>query len=211
MSRATTASVAAAVLMLVVLALLAPWAVPGSIAAALDAVTGLLGLGTLAAFAALLALGMAIWQPQAPMGPPPMPGGEGGADGPPRLGADLDARLETIVAAEGRVTDAETGVREELRTLAVEVYRQTEGCDLATAERAVETGAWTEDPTAASFVGGEDAPETPLRVWFWDVLRSEGVFYGQVQRTLAAIDARRTGADGDAESPRPTDAEVAEP
>lgn len=211
MSRATTPSLAAAVLALVVLALLVPWAVPGSVAAALDAVTGLLGLGTLAAFAVLLALGMAIWQPQAPMAPPPMPRGEAGGDASPRLGADLDARLGTIVAAEGRVTDAETGVREELRALAVEVYRQTEGCDRATAERAVETGAWTDDPAAASFVGGDEAPETPLRVWFWDVLRSEGVFYGQVQRTLSAIEARRAGADGDAESPRATDAEVAEP
>jgi hypothetical protein len=61
----------------------------------------------------------------------------------------------------------------------------------AAARRAVETGAWTDDPVAAWFLG--DTPEPPLSVRLRGVLGSDTEFGFAARRTIAALGAVREG------------------
>ena len=79
------------------------------------------------------------------------------------------------------------------------MYQRTHRCDWETAARTVETGDWTDDRAAAAFVGGADAPDVPLRLWFNDMLSEHGAFHRQTIRTLRAIYALEAATDGDVE------------
>ena len=154
----------------------------------LDAVTENVGLAGLAGLAAAIAIVQGVWSSTTPTRPPSLSAGE--RDDPPAtptVGADFDERLAATGRVGTRTTEAEATVREDLRRLAIDAYRDATGCDWERAARAVETGEWTDDPAAAAFVGGPDAPAVPLRVWFRDVLSDEGAFHRQTTRTIRAV------------------------
>lgn len=154
----------------------------------LDAVTENVGLAGLAGLAAAIAVVQGLWSSTTPPRPPSLSAGDrDDAPATPTVGADFDERLAATGRVGTRTTEAEATVREDLRRLAIDAHREATGCDWERAARAVETGEWTDDPAAAAFVGGPDAPTVPLRVWFRDVLSDEGAFHRQTTRTIRAV------------------------
>ena len=185
---------------------LAPGVLPvprSQLAAAMDRLTGTVGLTGLAVIAGLIAVVQGLWSSTTASRPPPLP-----VDGDPTerdvpgsvVGETFDERLAAVQRVDSRSPDSEAVVREDLRRLATDVYQRTHRCDWETAARAVETGAWTDDRAAAAFVGGADAPDVPLRLWFEDMLSEHGAFHRQTIRTLRAIYALEGETDGDADA-----------
>ena len=140
----------------------------------------------------------------------------------PAPGTDFDDMVRspmTVVPVVGR--SQRTAVRDRLRTTAVETIERARGCDATEAERAVATGAWTDDPWAAAFVG-ETVHISPS-TWLSAVAGAEVPFTLGATRTANAIadaadvdlrtDAKeRTGDagvegtdDGSSRSDRPAD------
>lgn len=121
----------------------------------------------------------------------------------PALGATFDVTLEratdTELLREQRV-EAQDDVRAELRTLAIETYRQKTDCPGTVATRVVDTGTWTDDPRAVAFLGSDEAPRLPLHLWLFDLFRSEPATRRRVRHTVAAIDEVRRAARGDLET-----------
>ncbi|WP_336000887.1 DUF7269 family protein [Halorientalis halophila] len=172
---------------------LAPGLLPiprSQLASAMDSLTGTVGLAALAVVAGLTAAVQGLWSSTTPSRPPPLPVDgdltDEDADGTV-VGDDFDARLAAVSRVGGRSAESEAVLREELRRLATDVYERTHRCDWETAARAVEDGSWTDDPAAAAFVGGADAPDVPLRLWFRDMLGERGAFHRQTIRTIRAI------------------------
>lgn len=160
------------------------------LATAMDALTGTVGLAGLAVIAGLSAVVQGLWSSTTPSRPPSLP-----VDSDPTerdvpgssVGESFDERLAAVWRVDGRSADSEAVVREDLRRLATDAYQRTYRCDWETAARAVETGSWTDDPAAAAFVGGADAPDVPLRLWFNDMFSEHGAFHRQTIRTLRSI------------------------
>lgn len=154
----------------------------------LDLVTDTVGLAGLAALAATIAVIQGLWSSTTPTAPPPIDAA-GREVGPSAqvVGTDFDERVAATGRVGTRTTEAEATIREDLRRLAIDAYRDATGADWERAARAVEDGSWTDDPAAAAFIGGPDAPAVPLRIWFRDVLSEEGAFQRQTTRTIRAI------------------------
>lgn len=161
----------------------------------LDLVTENVGLAGLAGLAASIAVVQGLWSSTTPATPPPLTDAAERSDAPSArvVGRDFDDRLAATGRVGTRTTEAEATIREDLRRVAIDTYRDATGCGWERAARAVETGDWTDDPAVAAFLGGPDAPTVPLRVWFRDVLSDEGAFYRQTTRTIRAIDALERG------------------
>jgi hypothetical protein len=197
---------AGATLLTAAVLVLAPGLLPvphSQLAAAMDALTGTVGLAGLAVVAGLIAVVQGLWSSTTPSRPPSLPvdGDPTERDVPgPLVGETFDERLATVQRIDGRSADSEAVVREDLRRLATDVYQRSHRCDWETAARAVETGAWTDDPAAAAFVGGADAPDVPLRLWFNDMLSEHGAFHRQTIRTLRAIYALEADTEGDTDA-----------
>jgi hypothetical protein len=153
-----------------------------------DLVTENVGLAGLAGLAATIAVVQGLWSSTTPGSPPPLDAAER-EDGPAAqvVGTDFDERLAATGRVGARTTEAEATIRDDLRRVAIDAYRDATGADWETAARAVEDGSWTDDPAAPAFIGGPDAPAVPLRVWFRDVLSEEGAFQRQTTRTIRAI------------------------
>ncbi|MFD1587811.1 hypothetical protein ACFR9U_12535 [Halorientalis brevis] len=196
---AVTAGVLLAVASLVVLA---PGLLPVSrphLVSLMDDVANTVGIAGLALVAGAIAVVQGLWSSKTPSAPPAMPV-DSTDDGEPAglvPGAEFDEHLAAAGRIGGRTTEEEAVVREDLRRLATDVYKQVHRCDWETAARAIEEGRWTDDPSAAAFVGGPDAPDVPLRLWFRDVISEDGAFYRQVTRTIRALYALRTEASAD--------------
>jgi hypothetical protein len=160
--------------------------------------SGVVGLAGLALVAIAIALVQALWSSTTPASPPPLPRDVSAAEdrSVAVVGRSFDDDLAAAGRIGGRTTEAEAVVREDLRRLATDVYQQVHRCDWETAARAVAEGRWTDDRAAAAFVGGPDAPDVPLSVWFRDVLSDEGAFRRQGTRAIRAISAlHEDGAD----------------
>ncbi|MFB6163789.1 MAG: hypothetical protein ABEJ31_01375 [Haloarculaceae archaeon] len=162
---------------------------------ALTDAVGLMGLAVLAGAVAVI---QGLWSSSTPMAPPALPVGAGdrasAAPDPAVVGGDFDAQLARTGDVAARSGRDEAEIREHLRRLATDAYQQGYRCDWETAARAVEEGRWTDDPCAAAFVGGADAPEVPLRMWLRAMLNEDGAFHEQTTRTIAAIAALREAA-----------------
>lgn len=195
---------------LVVAALLAlaPSLLPAGLRSLVADLAGTAGVGGLALLAGFLGTVQWLLSSNTPT-TPPMPvddATDGPDDGAAVAGEEFDRRLAAAGRVGERTAEAEALVREDLRRLAVDVYQRAHRCDWETAARAVEDGSWTDDPTAAAFVGGADAPDIPLRVWFRDVLSEEGAFHNQTTRTVRAIYALGDDLPDDADvTPAETD------
>lgn len=83
-----------------------------------------------------------------------------GVESVPAPGDDFDELVSE--AAGWRSGEQKEAVRERVRGAAVDVIADKENCSRPEAERYVDTGTWTADRYASSFVGGRDAPQLPL-------------------------------------------------
>lgn len=70
-------------------------------------------------------------------------------------GADLDERIGRMTAASHGGYASRRELRERVRTVAVAAVARDRNCSTAAAERAVEVGTWTDDPTAAAFLASD--------------------------------------------------------
>jgi len=70
-------------------------------------------------------------------------------------GADLDERIGRMTAASHGGYASRRELRERVRAVAVAAVARDRNCSTAAAERAVEVGTWTDDPTAAAFLASD--------------------------------------------------------
>ncbi|MBX0321543.1 hypothetical protein EGH21_00730 [Halomicroarcula sp. F13] len=114
------------------------------------------------------------------------------------VGDDVDDLLDRI---DGRVDPYDgleasyaADVRRRLRETVERTLVRRTGLDAEEAQDAVEAGTWTDDPRAASFLGGDGVPDPPLGRQVRDWASGEG-FDRKVDATLAEI-RRLRGGDG---------------
>jgi hypothetical protein len=122
----------------------------------------------------------------------------------PRLGTAFDTTLERATdldAARDRRVSTREDLRETLFDLAVDTYAGAAACPPETAERVVETGAWTDDRRAAATLSDDDGPDLPLWLWLIDLFRGESAFRRRVRHTLRAIDELSRADPGTVEAP----------
>jgi len=120
-----------------------------------------------------------------------------------QLGGSFDSQFNT--ATDYGATDrsqreaARTQTVEELRSLAVETYRQAANCDAETARSVVVAGEWTTDKRAAGLVADDSGVSIPLRLWLWDLLLGRDPYANSIDHTLTALEtiseAGLTGED----------------
>lgn len=191
MGRIRTGVVALSLLALVgaVVAVFAPGLVPAPLITAVTSPSPGVLIALLAAFGGLLWLA-SLQGRTAYSDAPLMPRREPTLDAP-RLGASVDATLERATdldaARDQRVTTREH-LRETLSDLAVDIYAGATACSPQAAERAIETGAWTDDPRAAATLSDDEGSDLPLWLWLLDLFRSESAFQRRVRHTLGEID-----------------------
>lgn len=128
--------------------------------------------------------------------PEPLVPDRSAADRAPAVGERFDDRLARVTDPDlprERRLAGQDGVRDRVRAAAVTACRTAADCDRETAERAVDTGAWTDDPRASALVGGPEAAAPPLHVRAWDLVRAESAFRRRVRHALAAVRAVQRG------------------
>jgi hypothetical protein len=101
-----------------------------------------------------------------------------------RTGESFDARIEAACSGDEK---ALAEVRSTLAETATNAYARAIDSPPAEARRAVETGAWTEDPTAAAFLAGDGGPGfslwSRLRAWLDPAAEERR----RVERTVEAV------------------------
>ena len=200
-------TVGAVTLALATLVGFAPGLLPGSVRSVLTAIPAVESLGRVASLVALTTAGRWLWTSSSESLPPMSTNDTVETSGPVAGGA-FDRHLADAGAVGEQTAESEARVRSDLRSLAIDVYEQTARCDRSTAALAVESGTWTDDPAAAAFVGGPEAPSVPWRVWVRDALSDEGPFHRQTVRTLRAIDALGDGTAQDGADTLDTDSDA---
>ena len=78
-------------------------------------------------------------------------------------------------------------VKERLRTTAIETVMRAENCTRKDARRLVESGEWTDDPTAAAYLGDSNVPGTGIGNRASTVLTGKSWHQHCSQRTATAI------------------------
>ncbi|WP_433633867.1 DUF7269 family protein [Halomicrococcus sp. NG-SE-24] len=78
-------------------------------------------------------------------------------------------------------------IRKRLESAVVDAIVQREGCSSDEAREVVKSGEWTDDPYAASFVGGPDPPRRPLRKLFRRSVDGETKYQRRARRTADAV------------------------
>lgn len=109
-------------------------------------------------------------------------------------GAD-DAGDEVLTGWGLTRADETTGdrLRARLRSVAVDALAATGDHEPAAARRRVDSGEWTDDRIAASFLGDESAPDPTLRWRLVHWFRPERATASAIDRTIAAIRAYQDG------------------
>ena len=110
----------------------------------------------------------------------------------PRPGDAFDERLATIARRPRRTWAGgeHEAVRRRLRSAAVEAAAHRFRLPTPAARRRVDAGTWTDDPAAAAFLGGPDAPGPPWGVRLRATL-SGSAFAFYARRTADAVVALR--------------------
>ncbi|USZ68344.1 hypothetical protein NGM10_01060 [Halorussus salilacus] len=111
-----------------------------------------------------------------------------------RTGRSFDRRVAT--GADGRAASMEA-VRSTLAETAAGVHARGGGLSSEEARKAVETGAWTDDPTAAAFLAGEDGPEFPLSARLREWLDPAAERRRRVERTVSAVESALDETEGE--------------
>ena len=111
-------------------------------------------------------------------------------------GHDLDDTIENV---DGTLTEPgptewwevrdRNRVEEDIRAAAIDVLVRQENCGPEEAAAMLDTGTWTTDPRASRFLGGENAPEPPLKMQFYDWLSGEA-YERHVEHTVDELAAR---------------------
>lgn len=104
----------------------------------------------------------------------------------PSPGDDLEAVLDQFLGRR-RLFYRRTRVREGLEAVAIAVLTRYGGYAEPEARERLETGRWTDDVHAASFLGGEAAPDPPFAARVWDTVRGRATLRRSVRRTIDAI------------------------
>lgn len=111
----------------------------------------------------------------------------------PTPGDDLDGRLGRLRLT--RFNEAQRhALREEIGDVARATIRRRERCTKADAERALETGAWTDDPFAAAFFTGR-APEVKTTDRVRELLHSDPPFKRRAVRAIDAVERLLEGEE----------------
>ncbi|WP_132059998.1 DUF7269 family protein [Halorussus amylolyticus] len=152
----------------------------------------------------LLGLGVVVgiyaaWTARSGSSGPPPSGGpaavfEGVGDPPEtvtaadtaRTGDSFDSQIDLAAAGD---PVALASVRSTLAETAEATYARAADRSPEDAARAVETGAWTDDPVAAAFLGGEDAPSFSLPARLREWLDPAAERERRVERTVEAVEA----------------------
>ncbi|WP_440989630.1 DUF7269 family protein [Haloarchaeobius baliensis] len=111
-------------------------------------------------------------------------------------GQDLDDTIENV---DGTLTEPGSTewwtvrdrerVEEDIRSAAIDVLVRQENCGREEAVAMLEAGTWTTDLRASRFLGGENAPEPPLKMQFYDWLSGEA-YDRHVEHTVDELAAR---------------------
>lgn len=103
-----------------------------------------------------------------------------------RLVAIYGRRAKSATAVEGEIER----YLQDLAATAADTYATSVGCDEATAERAIETGEWTDDRVAAAFLATDLDSEVSFTAWerFNAWLAPERAFRSRVRRVLDEIE-----------------------
>ena len=101
-------------------------------------------------------------------------------------GADLDERIARTTTGSRGGYRSRTELRRRIRTVAVAVVARDRNRSSADAERAVRTGAWTTDPTAAAFCSAERS--YPLGVRLRAAATSRSRYGYGLRATVEAIE-----------------------
>ncbi|WP_276281863.1 DUF7269 family protein [Halorussus caseinilyticus] len=114
-----------------------------------------------------------------------------------RTGEEFDGRVAAACAGE---EGALQRVRATLADTAASAHARAADRPREEARRAVETGAWTDDPTAAAFLAEESGPKFPLSARLRAWLDPAAERRRRVRRTVAAVGRVLDEQEG----PRPT-------
>ena len=80
-----------------------------------------------------------------------------------------------------------------LRPIAATAYAHATGCELSAAERAIATGAWTDDRRARALLAAEDGPSTPTVLWLSDLVMGVDPFDRSLVHAIEAIESLQAG------------------
>lgn len=81
----------------------------------------------------------------------------------PIPGDDFDERIQHMRGFYTRgAASEEERIKQRLRGTAIDVLTRTKDISNDAARHQLDTGEWTDDPIAASFLGGSDAPSSPI-------------------------------------------------
>lgn len=102
----------------------------------------------------------------------------------PQTGSDLDRIMDKRLPIRHPPAEERQRVRERLRRAVIQTIRRTAGVSRQRAEELVTQGEWTENTTAAAFLG-ESEFQRPIRLC--DLISSRFVFQYSVRQTVRAI------------------------
>lgn len=102
-------------------------------------------------------------------------------------GSTFDRRVATVADFRRASVRERQRLRDHLRETAVAVVARHFDCSREEADARVEDGTWTDDPFAASFLGGRDVPSPPLLARLRHAFRAESRFQRDAVRTADAI------------------------
>jgi uncharacterized repeat protein (TIGR01451 family) len=122
---------------------------------------------------------------------------------PPPPGDRLNAALEPFRDGQRGLREA-SRIREGLYGAAVAVLTRYGAYTEREAERALADGSWTEDVHAAAFLGGDGAPDPPLRATLRDAFGRTSPLQRELRHTVDAVAAAAgvsVAARGDEEPP----------
>ncbi|NHN49831.1 hypothetical protein G9464_19880 [Halostella sp. JP-L12] len=107
----------------------------------------------------------------------------------PHPGSEVDRLADDGLGLRARLlSDDDEQVRERLRAAAIGTVMRSEGCSREEARDRVDSGEWTDDPAAASFLAG--GADLSLRERVTAALRGKSAFQRGLHRTAAAIAVR---------------------
>jgi hypothetical protein len=118
----------------------------------------------------------------------------------PTPGDEFDRTVAELRSGPRRVLIRERAdLRETLESAALTGVADRENCSREEARERVDAGAWTDDPHAATFLGGPDAPSPPLTDRLRIAASAQSPFQYRIRRTADAA-ARKAGVEPGDES-----------
>lgn len=108
-------------------------------------------------------------------------------------GMEFDRQVARVTGYRRTTVQTRERVHDRLHETALAVVQRRLDCSREVALDHLEDGTWTDDPFAATFLGGEDVEDPPLFDRLRHALRSESKFQHEARRTADAIAALARG------------------